>query len=138
MGSLRSTARLGEDWAAMQGCREAPRIQPDAGQVRAASTPVHVSPTRLVPVFGWLSAGEVYWQDTSRKLWSATVSSKDGSIEVGTPRPMFVGLPSSKELEMVAYDILRERFLIAIEESAREAPQLIFVRDWRPESVLRR
>lgn len=35
----------------------------------------------------------------------------------------------------MTYDIPRERFLIATEESAGEAPQLILVTDWRPEAA---
>ena len=99
------------------------------------STPVQLTPTAATTTFGWLSASELYWLDPSRKLWSAAVSSKDGQLDVGAPRPLLDGLPLSKELGIVAYDLPRERFLIAIEDTPREEAQLVLVSDWRPEAA---
>jgi hypothetical protein len=100
------------------------------------SSPVQVSPARVSwTSYGWLSAGELYWVDMARKTWSATVSRKDGQVDIGTPRPMFDGLPLDKQTAILAYDIPRERFLIAIEHEPREDPRLIIVSDWRPDFV---
>jgi len=99
------------------------------------SAPVQVSPTITTAVYGWLSAGEIYWVDLSLKVWSAPVSIQGGQLDVGAPKPMFDGQPLGKEINIVAYDLPRERFLIAIEDSAREDAQLILVSDWRPEAV---
>jgi Tol biopolymer transport system component len=97
------------------------------------STPVQVSPT-AVSTYGWLSASELYWGDPSSKMWSASVSTKNGQLDVGAPRVMFNGAPLDKDVGIIAYDIARERFLIAIEASAPEEPQLILVSDWRQEA----
>ncbi len=99
------------------------------------SSPVQVSPTRTTSTYGWLSAGEIYWVDLSRKMWSATVSKAGGQLDVGAQRPMFDGRVMDEGQSIVAYDVARERFLVAIEDSAREDPQLILVSDWRPEAV---
>jgi len=97
------------------------------------SAPVQVSPTPTSFTYGWLSASEVYWVDLSRKVWSASVSSTGGQLDVGMPKPMFDGRAFDEDSAIVAYDLPRERFLIAIEVSAREEAQLILVSDWRTE-----
>ncbi len=99
------------------------------------SAPVQVTSSRVALNFGWMSAGELYWLDLSRKVWSATVASKGGQLDVGPPKAMFEGRSMDKELGILAYDVPRERFLIAIEDSPREEAELILVSDWRPEAV---
>jgi hypothetical protein len=95
------------------------------------SAPVQVSANRILSNLGWLSDGELCWLDPSRNVWSATVSSANHQLDVSSPKPMFDGRPLGKEITVVASDPPRERFLIALEETAREEPQLIFVSDWR-------
>ena len=99
------------------------------------STPEQVSPARTTWTYGWLSAGELYWVDLSRRMWSATVSRTGGQLDVGAAKPMFDGRVMDEGQSVAAYDMARERFLIAIEDSAREDAQLILVSDWRPETV---
>lgn len=84
------------------------------------SAPVQVSSTRVAGGHGWLSAAELYWLDLSRRMWSATVSSQGGQLDVGAPKPMFDGQPLGKDVGIVGYDMPRERFLIAIDDTARE------------------
>lgn len=103
--------------------------------VQVSSTPIQASTEEEIAVFGWLSGRELYWQDASRKVWSATIASKDGQIDVGAPKSLFDGLAWSKDLWIFAYDIPRERFLVAVEDSVREDAQLILVSDWRPGTV---
>ncbi|MFN0244111.1 MAG: protein kinase domain-containing protein [Planctomycetota bacterium] len=95
------------------------------------STPVQIAPSRTGPAKGWLSASELYWVDLSRKVWSATVTSAGGQLDVGVPEPMFAGRPLDEGSTIVAYDLPRERFLLAIADREREDPQLILVSDWR-------
>lgn len=97
------------------------------------STPVQVSRT-AISTFGWLSARELYWVDPSSKMWSASVSTTNGQLDVGAPKAMFDGAPLDKDVGIIAYDMAHERFLIAIEASAAEEPQLILVSDWRQEA----
>lgn len=117
------------------------RIEAERGSVLKVisfltpSTPAQVSPTHDTRNPGWLSDGEIYWMDLSRKVWRASISSKGSELEVGSPTPMFDGLALSEGLHLMAYDIPRERFLITIEDSPAEEPQLIFVSDWRPEAA---
>jgi Tol biopolymer transport system component len=99
------------------------------------SSPLQVSSARVSGVYGWLAARELYWLDLARMGWSATITAQSGQLDVSSPTPMFDGLPLSEGVEIVAYDLPRERFLVAIEDSAREDPQLILVSDWRPEAV---
>jgi Tol biopolymer transport system component len=99
------------------------------------SAPVQVSATRVSPNFGWLSAEELYWLDLSRRTWRATVSAKSGELDVGVPAPMFGGQPLDKDTNIVAYDLPRQRFLVTIEDSVQEDPQLIIVSDWRQDAA---
>ncbi len=97
------------------------------------SAPVQVAPNRTTASFGWLAANELYWVDLSSKAWSATVSATGGTVDVGVPKPMFDGRALDEGLHIVACDLARERFLVAIEDRAREDAQLVLVSDWRPE-----
>ncbi|MFN0007957.1 MAG: protein kinase domain-containing protein [Planctomycetota bacterium] len=99
------------------------------------SAPVQVISSRVALSFGWLSASELYWADLSRKLWSATVASKGGQLDLGPPKVLFDGRPLDKGIVLLTYDLPRERFLVAIEESPREETQLILVSDWRPDAA---
>ncbi len=96
------------------------------------SIPVQVSAS---PVFGclWLSADELGWIDTSRRMWSAMIASKNGQLDVGVPKPMFDGRPLDKQIRILDYDFGRDRVLIAIEHEPREDPRLILISDWRPD-----
>jgi hypothetical protein len=96
------------------------------------SAPVQVSNTPVTLASGvWIGPNELSWVDTSRRAWSTTITTKDGRLDVGTPKPMFGGLPMDKQIGIVDYDISRDRFLIIIEAEPREDPQLIMVSDWR-------
>ncbi|MCY2960845.1 MAG: protein kinase [Planctomycetota bacterium] len=99
------------------------------------SAPVQVSRNPTLWMYGWLSGSELYWVDASRSIWSATVTVTGGDVDVGAPKPLFDGRPLEKGASIVAYDIARERFLVAIEASPREDTELILVSDWRPDAV---
>jgi Tol biopolymer transport system component len=79
----------------------------------------------------WLGPSELSWVDASRRMWSATITSKDGRIDVGVPKPIFNGQPLDKQIGILGYDMARERFLIAIEHEPREDFRLVIVSDWR-------
>jgi Tol biopolymer transport system component len=99
------------------------------------SAPVQVSVAPNVVDFGWLGGSELYWVDGSQKLWSAAITSKDARLDASLPKPMFEGRPLDKHTRIIAYDLPRERFLVAIEDEPREDPLLIIVNDWRPEAT---
>ena len=50
--------------------------------------PVQVSLTPVEEEYGWLGGGEVFWGDSSHRLWSAAVTTKDGQIDAATPKEM--------------------------------------------------
>ena len=98
--------------------------------------PVQVSATPIA--FGgywWLSASELAWIDTTQRMWSATITSNDGRIDVGVPKPLFDGKPLDKQIRILDYDPAKDRFLIAVRDEPQEEPRLIIVSDWRPELV---
>jgi len=100
------------------------------------SATVQVSATPIS--FGgywWLSASELAWIDTTQRMWSATITSKDGRIDVGVPKPLFDGRPLEKQIRILDYDPTGDRFLIAIQDEPPEEPRLIIVSDWRAELV---
>lgn len=100
------------------------------------SAPVQVSATPVTLTSGlWVGPAELAWVDTSRRVWSATITIKDGRIDVGVPKPMLNGLPLEKQVGVLDYDIARDRFLIAIEDEPRDDPRLVIVSDWRQASV---
>ncbi len=100
------------------------------------SAPVQVSATPVTLNSGvWIGPGELSWVDTSRRAWSATITFKDGRIDVGVPKPMFNGQPLDKQIGVLDYDMARERFLIAIEDEPRDDPRLVIVSDWRQASI---
>jgi Tol biopolymer transport system component len=100
------------------------------------SAAVQVSATPVTFNSGlWISPGELSWVDASRRMWSATVTSNNGRIEVGVPKPMLNGEPLDKEVGVLDYDTARERFLIAIEDEPRDDPRLVIVSDWRQASI---
>ncbi len=99
------------------------------------SAPVQVSTTPVTLNSGlWIGPGELSWVDTSRRAWSATITSKDGRIDVGVPKAMFDGRPLDKQVGFLDYDPTRERFLVAIEDEPRDDPRLIIVSDWRQDA----
>lgn len=97
------------------------------------SAPIQVTAAPVSVGFFWLGPGELCWIDTSRRVWSATVATKDGRIDVGLPKPMFEGRQLDKQFGILDVDIPRDRFLIAIEDEPREDPRIILVSDWRAE-----
>jgi Tol biopolymer transport system component len=99
------------------------------------STPVQVAPTRISGRFGWLAPNELAWMDLARKTWSATVTIKDGQIDVGAPKPLLDGVALEPNVDIMAIDAPRERFLVAIDHQLREDPRLVIVSDWRPEAL---
>jgi serine/threonine protein kinase len=99
------------------------------------SAPVQVSATLCSLDFGWLGTNALYWVDASRRLWSAVISSKDARLDASVPKPMFEGRLLEKQTRVLAYDIPRERFLIAIEDEPREDPRLVVVNDWHSEPL---
>ncbi len=100
------------------------------------SAAVQVSATPVMLSSGlWIGPGELSWVDTSRRMWSATVTSKDGRIDVGVPKPMLNGQPLDKQVGVLDFDMARERFLIAIEAEPRDEPRFVIVSDWRQASI---
>jgi Tol biopolymer transport system component len=66
------------------------------------SASVQVSATPVVyGGFLWISAGELAWVDTSRRVWSATITTKDGRFDAGVPKPLFDGRPLDKQVGIV-------------------------------------
>jgi eukaryotic-like serine/threonine-protein kinase len=93
---------------------------------------IQVSPAAIAGAsYCWIGAGELAWMDASRRTWSATVTNKEGRLEVGLPKAMFNGEPLDKELSIIDFDLARERFLVAVEDEPREDARLILVSDWR-------
>ncbi len=100
------------------------------------SAPVQVSATPVLLNSGlWIGPGELSWVDTGRRMWSATVTSKDGRIEIGVPNPMLNGQPLDKQVGVLDYDMARERFLVAIEAEPRDDPRIVIVSDWTQASI---
>ena len=98
--------------------------------------PVQVSTTPVARgSYSWVGPDELAWMDLSRRMWSATITAKDGQIDVSLPKPMFDGQPLDKQTRILGYDLARQRFLIAVEEEPREDPRLIVVSDWRQETA---
>ena len=97
------------------------------------SAPVQVSTSRTDGANWWLSANELGWMDRSRRLWKATVTARDGRLDVGVPQPLLGDEPVDKNMEILAYDVPRERFVVAILDAPREDPRLVVVTDWRPD-----
>lgn len=97
------------------------------------SSPVPVSPAMVTSDYGWLADNELAWIDSSRRAWSATITVKDGDMDIGVPKPLFGGKPLEERTQIVAIDVPRERFLMVIEDEPEEEPGLIFVSDWRAE-----
>ncbi len=95
------------------------------------SAPLTVSVTDSTSSFGWLGENEIAWLDTSRRLWSATITAKDGTLDASVPRPLFGGQLLEPSAQIVAIDTPRERFLKIVEDEPEEEPGLIFVSDWR-------
>ncbi|MFO0857840.1 MAG: protein kinase [Phycisphaerales bacterium] len=96
------------------------------------SAPVQVSVTPVTISSGlWIGPGELSWVDMSRRVWSTTITTKDGHLEVGAPKAMFGGTPLDKQTTILDYDLARDRFLIATEYEPRDDPRLIIVSDWR-------
>ena len=79
----------------------------------------------------WIKPDEVAWMDPSRKTWSATVTTQDGRLEVGIPKPLFQGQSLDKQVAVLDYDNKGNRFLVAVEDSPRDDLQLVIVSDWR-------
>ncbi len=103
------------------------------------SAPVRVSPSMINPThFWWVGANELGWMDVSRRLWKASVTSKDGRLDVGFPQALMGDAPLDKQVEILAYDIPRERFLVAVVDEPREDPRLVVVSDWRPDTFVPR
>jgi eukaryotic-like serine/threonine-protein kinase len=97
------------------------------------SSPVPVSPAIVTNDFGWLADNELAWIDATRRAWTATITVKDGEVEIGVPKPLLGGEPLEERTQAVAIDAPRERFLMVIEDEPEEEPGLIFVSDWRAE-----
>ncbi len=95
------------------------------------SAPVTVSVTDSTSAFGWLGENELAWLDTSRRAWSATITTKDGSLDASVPTPLLGGQLLEPTAQIVAIDTSRERFLKIVEDEPEEEPGLIFVSDWR-------
>jgi eukaryotic-like serine/threonine-protein kinase len=112
-----------------------------SGPVKLVTFPTPAAPVQVstIPALFhshiWIGPDELAWVDPSRKVWSATITAKDGQIDVGPPKPMFGGTPLDKQTRVLDYDIQRERFLIAIEHEPREDPRLIIVTDWRQDAA---
>jgi serine/threonine protein kinase/Tol biopolymer transport system component len=98
-----------------------------SASVQVSATPV------MYNGYLWIGAGELAWVDTSRRVWSATITTKDGRLDADVPKPLFDGRPLDKPVRILDYDLARERFLVAIEHEPQDDPRLIIVTDWRPE-----
>lgn len=111
-----------------------------SGPVKLVTFPTPVAPVQVSTIpalsvsYFWINPDELAWVDPSRKVWSATITAKDGQINVGPPTPMFGGQPLDKQIRILDYDTSRERFLVAIEHEPREDPRLIVVSDWRQDA----
>jgi len=99
------------------------------------SSSVPVSAATITGDYGWLADNELAWIDTSRRAWSATVTVKDGDVDIGVPKPLLGGQPLEERTQIVAFDPPRERFLMFIEDDPEEEPGLIFVSDWRAQVI---
>jgi hypothetical protein len=100
------------------------------------AAPVQVSANPAIPVWiYWIGPNELAWVDTTPKMWRATVTAKDGKIDVGPTKPMFDGKPLDKQLSVLDYDLQHERFLIAIQDEPREDARLIIVSDWHQDAA---
>jgi len=99
------------------------------------SSSVPVSAATITGDYGWLADNEVAWIDVSKRAWSATITVKDGEVDVGVPKPLLGGQPLEERTQIVVFDTLRNRFLMLIEDDPEEEPGLIFVSDWRTELV---
>jgi Tol biopolymer transport system component len=98
------------------------------------SVPVPVSSSKVHATgLWWLGPAELGFMDVSRRLWKATVTAKDGRLEIGVPQPLLGDSPLDREVEILAYDAPRERFVVAIADGPREDARLVFVTDWRPD-----
>ena len=95
------------------------------------SSPVPVSAAMVTSDYGWLGDNELAWIDATRHAWSATITIKDGELDIGAPKPLLGGNPLEERTQIVAIDAPRERFLMVIEDEPEEEPGLIFVSDWR-------
>ena len=96
--------------------------------------PVQVSSARILAgEHWWIAPGELAWVDVSRRMWSAMITTKDGRLDLSTPKPMFEGKPLDTPTRILDYDMPRERFLIGVEDEPREDSRLIIVSDWRSE-----
>ncbi|MBU6173283.1 MAG: PD40 domain-containing protein, partial [Planctomycetes bacterium] len=84
----------------------------------------------------WIKPDEVAWVDGSRMIWSATVTVKDGELEVSIPKPLSHGQPLDQKVRVLDYDVQSDRFLVAVEDSARDDLQLVIVSDWRPQKIV--
>ncbi len=84
----------------------------------------------------WIKPDEVAWVDGSRMTWSATVAVKDGELEVSIPKPLSHGQPLDQKVRVLDYDVQSDRFLVAVEDSARDDLQLVIVSDWRPQKIV--
>jgi serine/threonine protein kinase/Tol biopolymer transport system component len=100
----------------------------------AASVQVSLTPI-AGEAFFWTGPSELAWVDVTRRVWSATITNKEGRLDVGLPKPMFDGTPLDAQVNLLDYHIASERFLIAVDDEPREDPRLIIVSDWRPESA---
>lgn len=98
------------------------------------AAPVQVATTPVLAVH-WMGPNELTWMDQAAKMWSATVTPKDGTLEVGPTKALFDGKPLDKQTLILDYDIPRERFLIGVEDEPREDPTLILVSDWRQDAA---
>ncbi len=99
------------------------------------SSPLPVSPAIVTSDYGWLADNELAWIDTSRRAWSATITVKDGDVDIGAPKPLLGGNPLEVRTQIVAIDAPRERFLMVIEDEPEEEPGLVFVSDWRAQVI---
>jgi len=99
------------------------------------SSSVPVSAATIAGDYGWLADNELAWIDVSKRAWSATITVKDGEVDVGVPKPLLGGQPLEERTQIVVFDTLRNRFLMLIEDDPEEEPGLIFVSDWRTELV---
>lgn len=103
--------------------------------LQVSASPILVSVWPVGPGCLWLGPSELSWVDTSQRVWSTTITSKDGVLDVGMPKALFDGKPLDKQTRILDYDITRERFLIAIADETQEEPRLIIVTDWRQDVV---
>ena len=97
--------------------------------------PAQVSLTPIGSEYGWIGASEVYWVDQMRHAWSANITTRNGLLEVSTPKPLFGEVPLEKRAAVLAPDPARERFLISVADGEPEQSQLIIVSDWRAEML---